>query len=430
MITASQFVSQGQARSQEIQQMISNMGSTFQKHNEGLSELQNAYDQALNELVQINLPELSQQAFYNVRQYTGYGQFDVKNPLTAIEEEHTRLTQLLSDIDNDERYIRREELINPVSGELILKAESIRPNYELLRDGVRSYEAEPRFFRLIQSRYGTSDYTGRVWQLDYYRDWSAGRNIEKKFNKPFYEIRSNYLSMREAYEYNHKEITAAEKEIADVKKLVELREQSYYRLNNLPQVILQESQAALKQHLQYVDKSQLFQWSQGDTVREASIKKVHGIEKKLEYLKEMVSHQQEEETQVLQDYNYKLNRKIAKYQRPKYAYGYVPERDAAILYVDPRDKLYQRRNKFWKSYDDVYGFDDYDYYDYQRDMLWWDLMTDGRDGRYIREVHYYYNSHPGYYYNRDYYYHSTPAYHNNYQNTYQDNYDSAMREIS
>lgn len=426
MITASQFVSQGQARVAEIQQMISNMGNTFQKHNEGLNELQTAYDQALDELVKINLPELSPQAFYNVRQYTGYGQFEVKSPFIVIEEERTRLTQLLSDIDNDERYIRREELINPISGELILKADAIRPNYDLLKDSVRNYESEPRFFRLIQTRYGTSEYTGRLWQLDYYRDWSSGRAIEKKFNKPFSEIRSNYLSLREAYEYNHKEITAAEKEITDIKNLVNLQGQSSYRLNNLPQVILQESQAALKQHLQYVDRDQLFQWAQGDTVREASIKKIHGIQKKLEYLQEMVAHQQEEEKGVLQDYTYKLNRKIVKYQRPKYAYGYVPERDAAILYVDPRDKLFQRRNKFWKSYDDVYEFDDYNYYDYQRDMLWWDLMTGGREGRYIREVNYYYDSHPGYSYNRDSYYHETPHYHNNYQ----DNYDSTMREIS
>ncbi|KAF0240008.1 MAG: hypothetical protein FD167_4265, partial [bacterium] len=121
----------------------------------------------------------------------------------------------------------------------------------------------------------------------------------------------------------------------------------------------------------------------------------------------------------------KLNRKVIKYQRPKYNYYSVPDRDAQILYADPRDRLFQRRNKFWKSYDVVYGFDDYNYYDYQKDMLWWDLMTDGEiDGNYINEVSYFYSNHPNYHYQHDYYY-QTPSYHH-----HQSSYDRDMMDIS
>ncbi len=424
-IPANQFVSQGRSRLAEVQAMLSNMGSTFQKHDQGLVQLQDIYNQTLDELVQINLPALNQQALSNIPLYTGYGQFEVKTPFTTMNEEHARLTQLISEIDSDERYLRQEELINSVSGELVLKAESIRQNYTLLSDSVKRYEAEPRFLRLIQTGYDTPDYTGRMWQLDYYRDWRSGSRVAKSFGKQFYEIRSDYLPLRQAHDHTYNELTASEKEISDVKNLVNLREQSLYRLNNLPQEILKECQSALRQHLQYVDKEQLFNWAQGDHVREAQIKKLDGIDKKLAYLKEMVAHQEQQEKAVLEEYAYKLNRKVIKYQRPKYNYYSVPDRDAQILYADPRDRLFQRRNKFWKSYDVVYGFDDYNYYDYQKDMLWWDLMTDGEiDGNYINEVSYFYSNHPNYHYQHDYYY-QTPSYHH-----HQSSYDRDMMDIS
>lgn len=423
-ISARQFVSQGQSRLVEVQGMLSNLGGTFQKHDQGLVDLQNVYNQTLDELVQINLPSLTQEAFYNVRQYTGYGQFEVKNPFMTMNEEHSRLTQLISDIDCDERYLRQDELVNPVSGELILKADSIRQNFSLLRDSVQRYEAEPRFLQLIQNAYDTPDYTGRMWQLNYYRDWRAGSSISKKFGKRFYEIRSDYLPLKGAYDHTSNELAIAEREIADVKELVNLRGQSLHRLNNLPQVILQESQAALRQHLQYVDKEQLFSWAQGDRIRESLIKKLEGVEKKLTYLKEMVANQEQQEKAVLQEYLFKLNKKVMKYQRPKYYHYTVPNRDAAILYMDPKEKLFNKRNKFWKHYDVVFDFDDYDYYDYQKDMLWWDLMTDGElDGNYIQEVNHFYSNHPGYHYQHDYY-HQTPSYHHH------DSYDNDLMDIS
>jgi hypothetical protein len=424
-IHSRQFVLQGQNRIVEVQSMLSNLGGTFQKHDQGLAELQNLYNQTLDELVHLNLPNLSQEAFRDVRQYTGYGQFDVKNPFVVMNEEHARLTQLINEIDNDERYLRHDELVNDVSGELVIKVEAISQNFNLLKESVQRYESEPRFLRLIQSNYGTPDYTARLWQLDYYRDWRAASQITKKFNKKFYEIRSDYLPLRQAYDQTHNELALAQKEINDVKELVNLRGQSLHRLNNLPQVILQESQAALRQHLQYVDKEQLFNWTQGDHARQASIKKLDGIEKKLNYLKEMVAHQQQQEKAVLEEYLYKLSRKVTKYQRPKYYHYTVPDRDAAILYIDPKEKLFHKRNKFWKSYDVIFDFDDYDYYDYQKDMLWWDLMTDGEiDGNYIQEVNYFYSRRPDYQYQHDYYY-QTPSYQSpSYQS--HSSYDSDM----
>lgn len=429
-IPANTFVSQGKARISEIQNVIANMGSSFQKHDQGGNELQIAYDQTLDELVKVNLPALNQEAFHNVRQYTGYGQFEAKNPFMIMNEEHARLTQTINNIDNDERYLRREELINPVSGELVINADTIRQNYTMLKDAVMRYESEPRFLQLIQRSYGTPDYVGRIWQLDYYRDWRAGSAIEKKFGKTFYDIRSSYLPIKQLHDDTYQELTVAEKQINDVKYLIDLREKSSYRLNNLPQVVLEESQTALRQHLQYVDREQLFQWAQGDRVREALIKKLHGLEKKLEYLKEMVVHQQQAEKEVLQEYVYKLNRKVVKYQRPKYHYGFVPDRDAQILNFDPRQKLFEKRNKFWKSYDTVYEFDDYDYYDYRRDMLWWDLMTAGRyNGRYINEVNYYYTNHPGYSYSHEYYYQKPTLQQSSYYDS-NDDYDYSSVEIS
>ena len=105
------------------------------------------------------------------------------------------------------------------------------------------------------------------------------------------------------------------------------------------------------------------------------------------YTKSMAEHRFQEERQYLSEQLTRLERKIAKYSRQKYANAWIPPNEAQAWLRDPRERLVARRERFWRQYDRVATYDRYDRYDFAADMLWWDVMTDGRlDGNFIPEV--------------------------------------------
>lgn len=399
-ITPSTFVHQGNMRLGELRRLLAALESSFSKHHQNLQELEASRHRALDQLTLVNLPNLSQEAFNDVRTFTGYGQFHVRNPLARIDEERRTLAQTIAQIEADPRFQRADELINPTSGELILKIEAFRRQCQPVFDAAHRYEALPHFLILIERNYGTDEYPLRPWNLDYYLDWKNADEIVEQLGKENFDFcRHDYLHLWQARDQMKRELQTLEQEIAAVHQLVEHHRQASYRLANLPELILQESRLALREHLSFVDRDQLFSWAQGDRSREALIKMLHGVEKKNDYLKQMANHQFVYEREMLQTAIAKLEKKIAKFSRPKYAGmgAIISDAEAAAWLADPRQKLGERRDRFWKNYDRVIVFQEYDRYDYGRDLLWWDLMTDGRvDGSFIPEVREYYTSHPGY----------------------------------
>lgn len=395
-IKARQFTERAQRRLAEVHQTLAQLESSFTKHDEQMAALRAARAKLLEEMATLNLPRLGMAEFEACRDRTGYGQFVASNPIARMNQEHVQLQRVIAEIDADERYVRREELIDPVAGELTHRAMRMKEDCELMREAVKRYEALPRFIKLIDNGYGTEAYSLRPWHLDFYRDWKYGDKVCEALGKErFADVRAEYMPLRQGLEQALAELRRAEKEIMDIRKLVELRQQSAYRLENLPALILSECQQALKEHLEYVDREQLHNWAQGDREREAMVKKLHGIEKKIEYLEQMKARQYQAEKEALATYAAKLQKKIVKYSSPKNARAFLRDQDANAWLADPRQRLYQRRERFWQGYDRIVVFEHYDRYDYAQDILWWDLMTDGRvDGDFIPEVRDFRGRHP------------------------------------
>ncbi|MCS7080899.1 MAG: hypothetical protein NZ585_12740 [Chloracidobacterium sp.] len=398
----SQFLSLARQRSAELRKALAALPSQFVRHEARTKELQQLREKSLDELTQVNLPSLDQATLATVERYTGYGRFRDLDLDAYLRRERDRLAQRAAQIQADPRFLRRQELLDPTAGELILKAKQARDELAIIESGLQRYEQEPDFLSLYQRGYRTPAYRQSVFTLQYYKDWKRGDEITEKFGcKAFSEVRAAYENLLRGRAACRKTVETIEGEIQDVRRLITELNEAQRRLGDLPKFVLEDFRRMLREHLAFADREQLFRWAGGDRVRESLIKRLDGVEKQLVYTKAMAERRIEEERRYLAEELAKLDRKIAKFSRPKYAGTYLDPYQAQAWLRDPRERLVARRERFWRDYDRIAYYDRYDRYDFTADLLWWDVMTDGRlDGDFIPEVYEYRQTHPGYVYQR------------------------------
>ncbi|MFQ3582960.1 MAG: hypothetical protein SNJ67_11630 [Chloracidobacterium sp.] len=396
----SQFLSLARQRRFDLQQALAALPAEFARHDARRQELQQLREQTLDELAQVNLPTLDQPALNAVEAWTGYGRFRGLNLTDYLAREQNRLTQRAAEIRADARFIRRQELLDPTAGELTLRAKQAGDELTLIESGLQRYEQEPDFVSLYRRGYRTPSYRQSILTLQYYKDWKRGDEITEKFGcKAFSEVRAAYEHLLRGREVCQKTLQGIEGEIQDVRRLIAELNETQRRLADLPAFVLADFRRMLREHLAFANREQLFQWAGGDRVRESLIKRLDGIEKQLEYTTALAGRQLNEERQYLTTEIGKLERKLTKFSRPKYAGTQLRPADAQSWLRDPRERLAARRQRFWRDYDRVAYYDRYDRYDFASDLLWWDVMTDGRlDGDFIPEVYQYRQMHPGYTY--------------------------------
>lgn len=397
-----QFLALARQRSAELRQALAKLPAEFARHEARAKELQQLREKTLDELTQITLPSLDPATLAAVERFTGYGRFRGLDLDAYLARERERLTQRAAQIQADPRFIRRRELLDPTAGELTLKAKQARDELALIESGLQRYEQEPDFVGLYQRGYRTPNYRQSVLTLQYYKDWKRGDEITEKFGcKAFSEVRAAYENLLRGREACRRTLEAVEGEIQDVRRLIAELNEAQRRLADLPKFVLEDFRRMLREHLAFANREQLFQWAGGDRVRESLIKRLDGVEKQLEYARAMTDRRVAEERRYLTDELAKLERKVAKFSRPKYAGTYLNPYQAQAWLRDPRERLAARRARFWRDYDRVAYYDRYDRYDFAADLLWWDVMTDGRlDGDFIPEVYQYRQRHPGYAYQR------------------------------
>ncbi len=399
----SRFLSLARQRRAELQSALAALRTEIVgRHEQREKALVQLRERTLDELVEVNLPALDQPTLDAVERFTGYGRFRGLNLAAHLAAEQERLTQRIAAITADERFIRRQELLDPTAGELTLRAKQARDELALIESGLQRYEREPDFLDLYRRGYRTPSYRQSVLTLQYYKDWKRGDEITEKFGcKAFSEVRAAYENLLRGKAVCQRTLNEIENDIRQVRQLITELNTAQQRLGNLPQAVLGDFRKMLREHLALADRKQLFQWAGGDRVRESLIKRLDGVEKQMGYTKAMTNHQVETEQRYLSGQLAKLERKIVKYSRPKYANAWIPPNEAQAWLRDPRERLAAQRARFWRQYDRVATYDRYDRYDFASDMLWWDVMTDGRlDGNFIPEVYEYRQAHPGYIYVR------------------------------
>lgn len=367
------------------------------QHQEQLKALQEARDKALDELVQLSIPALTREAFATIPQLTGYRQFETNDPFAQMERKRQELSARVISIEQDERYQRRATLLDAAAGDLILKRDELERQLKIMDETLSRYNAEPEFAGLVQRGYDTEQYALKWWELQYYRDWKHGDLITEKFGQQaFRDVLYSYNQVRAGRAEVYRDYQLIRYQIAEIEALVAQRTQCLSSLETIEADTLNTCRQQLREHLEYIDRNDLAAWSAADPNRTGLLKRIHGIEKKIEYLDELARRYLEPERTQLTTLRAKLDKKIAKYLRPKNAYAAIPVAEANSILKDPRPKLAERRQRYNQSYQTIAYYDRYDAFDFTRDMLWWDLMTDGRiDGDFIPEVHAWREQHPG-----------------------------------
>jgi prefoldin subunit 5 len=380
-----------------LQQSLKDVNELKRKHQEQIDTLKQARDKALDELVALSLPEFTREAFARLPALTGYRQFETNDPFAMMERKRQELSAWIVTIEAEDSYVRREQLLDPAAGELTLKRDEMERQHKLLEDAVGRYENEPLFLGLIERSYDTEEYNQDWWDFQYYEDWKYGDEITEKFEQQsFRDVVYNYRQVKAGYEEFGRDLAAVKKQIADVEALIAERTKALSDLETLEADTLKACRQQLREHLEYIDRDDLAAWSAADPNRTGLLKRIHGIEKKMEYLDEMARRYLDPERDQLAAMVDKLGRKIEKYSRPKNVYAMIPVTEANQMLRDPTAKLAARRRRYDEGYQQVVYFENYDAFDYARDMLWWDLMTDGRiDGDYIPEVQAWREQHPG-----------------------------------
>lgn len=398
-ISGWQFVSKAKEHVNHLQQLKQNLQTKRQEHNQELEALRVEHEKAIVELAEYALPRLDDEVFRQVKDMLGYGQFLTTNPLQTMQSEQTRMQQRLAQLNQDPRVTSAEIYIHPNTGNISLKLQESNEQLKVIGQVLNQYNAEPRLLQLFESGYKTPAYKSRWWNSDYYSDWKWGDIYEEKFGKTIDAMNAEYQSFSRDKSTLEESVRDLTKEYREIEVLVMEYKELTEALKDFPRYILTQCQRKLTNHLRHADKEHLFTIAKGDAARESLIKKIHGIEKKNQYLQELGKKHFTEQEQYIDTVIGRVNEKIGKYSRYKKAQSSIPQQDVDKMLPNVSEKLRARDQRFNKQSVTIVNFHQYDYFDYQRDMLWWDVITDGRiDGNFIPEVNEWHHHHPTYEY--------------------------------
>ncbi len=396
-----QFVIKAKDYVSHLQQLKENLQGKRKEHAQEVEALKAEHEKAILELADYAMPKLDDEVLKQVKDLYGFGQFVSNNPLQRMPAEQAKAQADFDKLNQDPRVVSSDLYIHPTTGGISLKLQEAQEQLKIVDQVVSQYSAEPRLLELFSSGYKTPNYKSRWWNATYYSDWKWGDIYEEKFGKTIDVMSTEYSSFLTDKGTLEESVRDLTKEKNQIEALVKEYNQLKEALADFPLYILKQCRQKLAAHLRHADKEHLFNLAKGDPARESLVKRVHGIEKQNAYLQELGKLHFAEQERYIDSVVGRVNEKINKYNRPKKSMMSIPQTDVDKMLPNLDDKLRARENRFEKQSVTIVNFNQYDYFDYQRDMLWWDVITDGRiDGNFIPEVRDFHHHHPTYVYER------------------------------
>ncbi len=416
-------------------QMQSQLRSTIQKLDQAqaqarreVSSLVSRSERALAELAEAILPDLNAATVEAAIALTGYRTMAVRNPAeelqkaqsklrTQITERGQAIAQRLVAIEAEPRFQNRLLLRAPRTGTLVREIAELSEFRHPFAETLRQCE-HPRLQRLLDVEYGLPSYSVPVWRLSYYSDWKAGDEIIEQMSegkeKTFAQVRSEYLSARDAVAVYDGKLSKLRAEVAsgealeaehtalvaERRALSEGNHPLQEQHEKMPEQFRKDARIQLERHLSELDLVMI-----GDRLAQAPqldllAKRYYGLRKQTEYLRQTSTQLVEGSKSAMEQTLSKLGHEVNKYQRPKYAgkrfdltqFDKMRERDRRCL------DMLQRQQQAQTA---IIAFQAYEHGRLDEDFLWWDLVTDGKvKANYIDEVARFKALHPTYKYRR------------------------------
>jgi hypothetical protein len=400
--SAADFRQAAHARRDEIEAELAEVRRLQERHEAERATLAAQRAEVLARLAAAVLPGLNEAAFERAARLTGFVAGRQQDPIAAMQAEARALQERIAAIEADERYVKRELLAAPRTGELQLKIAELEefraPAAEVVARG-----AHPRFRHLLDVGYGTDAYKVPFWRLSYYRDWKAGDEIVAEWpgKETFAAVREEYLTAAESLATFDASLAPLRQQVADIAGLEQDLADKQQLLETLPDRHLGAWRQRLVDHLQSLDPAWLADRLAGEQDVELLFKQADGLLKKAEYLDAVAGRQAAEHRAALVEEDRALKRDLDKLARPKNAGRQFPDDKFQKRFVDRPARMRKLWQRTSRTYDTVYVFDRWDRGRLVDDFLWWDLMTDGRlDGNFIPDVQRFHTGHPDYAYDR------------------------------
>ena len=306
-----------------------------------------------------------------------------------LEEHLLKARTTLQQLSNDPLVADRENQRNEAQIRLAELDEAIAP----LQGSTTALEAEPYFEELLAYRYGTESYGVKFFQLLYYTHWKNADLIVEKYGPrlkaaDFGALAVKYIEEKTALT----SLFDAKKVQTD--KLADIEAHSR-RLAEIEQSILQAVPRALalvrarvREHLQPLPNADVAALLASVPDVDLAWRRVVGLMKKKEYLTDLVREQVKASLADLGRMRSKLDRETNKLSRPKNAHRPWTAVDWNRRFGNDRAAKWQkRRERVQHTRHEIVTFHDYGRWNPTSDLLWWDVMSDGRlDGNFIHEV--------------------------------------------
>ncbi|HEU4754631.1 MAG TPA: hypothetical protein VFU47_16095 [Armatimonadota bacterium] len=277
------------------------------------------------------------------------------------------------------------------------------PLFDFARQELEKLEALPGMRELVEKGWGTPRYPHRGW-LRYFNprflnDWKRADQIVEALKVPdFPRAAALYQERVEQATALGGAVQQLRGELQQIESLERERAALLAEREALPQVLQQRAGRMLGEMLETRGKEGVSDLpAPEDAARVAAV--IEGVQHQIGYLEQMSGQIRGDLGQLL-DRSGRLREEMRRYESDRYRYRnkrFTQEQFGKRFGRTARyAKRYERYDRMGQT---VYVFHDYDRGLGLGDLLWWDLMTDGRfDGNFIPEVAEWRQAHPDYTY--------------------------------
>ncbi len=350
----------------------------------------------LNEvLATIGRPLLPAPDPYNVAAFaTSISDAELPRLFANHDQEVRMATDRLAEIDATPAYQTRETR----GPELQALLADNDPLHEQMQREMQRLDGYEHMRVLTYNGYGTPEYRFKGWRKyvkkEGLQDWKfAERIAEAEHVEDVNTVVERYRTLREQLEAHKQLLQQGQSELVSLNTLIEERGRVAANLAGAPQ-----RWAAVMG-----DRVATAVLDRGLTtnVDATALTTVSGMRHQITYLTQ-IRQQLETDLNDLNQRSQKMKEEASRYSFNTHKFRNKSFTDEAFAKRFGRADAYDRRLERYRSAGaTVYSFNSYDRGSYMGDLLWWDVMTDGRmNGSFIPDVVSYRDRHPTYIYNR------------------------------
>lgn len=385
-----------------------NLAELSADHAKKIADLTLRFKEVLNQITKTLLPEFSQSAL------AALSDLIANRTLLSLyeskEHEKAALTATITSLEKNKIYQQRDAFLNPQSGIITQQESELLPIYEKASSIVKVCETTVRFAELLRRGYGTSSYphTGffRFFNSEFLQDWKYADIICEKLQvSSFTEALSLYREAKDRYETIGETLEDLTRQKNEISSLIESYEEANEQLRSLDQRYDERIRMSVEIFLTSNSKQKIAEVFRNNSILMEQYVCLDGLRHQSTYI-EQVREKVESEIRQFDEKIHNLSIEKQRYESDMYRFRNKRWNSEQFSRKFNRNEdVYDRRlQKYRRTGDTIYSFNDYGRPSFIEEFLWWDIMTDGRlDGNFIPDVHDYYTSHPSYHYERNSY---------------------------